>query len=70
MSTKSSIAYIETGEPDHLASCHIYTECFDLENNVYIESWIQGEKDTYCESIVIRKDVWEAILDELKGGEE
>ena len=70
MSTKNSIEYIELKKGGLIASCHIYTECFDDEKDVYIESWIQGTESNYCESIAIRKDVWQAIVNQLKGGEE
>jgi len=69
MSTKSSIEFVELCNDDYFASCHIYTECFDDSGDVYIESWMQGDAATYCETIKIRKDVWDEIVAKLKGGE-
>ncbi|KKN05795.1 hypothetical protein LCGC14_1083910 [marine sediment metagenome] len=62
MSTKGSIEYVELGETPNIASVHVYTECFDSEDNIYIESYIQGEAENYTEQIVIRKDVWDELV--------
>ncbi len=67
MSTKGSIEFIELELDGYIASVHVYEECMDDGTQVYIESWIQGDDDNYCEAIVVRKDVWESLVKALKG---
>ena len=69
MSTKCSIAYEELKAENGLfASCHIYTDCFDMDGDVFITVWNQGggSSKTTEETIVVRHDVWDKIVEALK----
>ena len=61
MSTQSSIEYISLEKDGLKASIHVYKECMEDGTQIYIES----EIGDYCESIVVRKDVWDELIKAL-----
>ena len=61
MSTKGTLIRVDCELKDYSAFVHVYREVLDSDNNVFIESWIQGDEENYCETIVIREDCWIAL---------
>ena len=65
MSTQISIEYIKLKKDGIEADVHVYEECMEDRTQVYIESSQDGE-EPYCESIVVRRDVWDALVKALQ----
>jgi len=63
MSTKGSIEYIDI----ETAYIHIYTECFDKTDRVYIEAWEQasGDRKFSCETISIPYELWQRLKESI-----
>lgn len=66
MSTRNTIICTEDIEQNELlAYVHVFTECFDNEDRVFIETWEQGEEENTFQMIDIRRDVWDALVAEI-----
>lgn len=62
MSTKTSIEYIDI----KTAYIHVYTECFDTTDRVYIETWEQVDGHVECETISVPAEVWDKLREAMR----
>ena len=63
MSTRSSILIAEDG----INNLHVYTEGFESNDIIYMESWYRDEDEkTISEIITMPRPVWDALKKELE----